>query len=242
MSANRRTLLRLAATAMILPFVTATARAAGARPPFQPPAGPMLYSRRLERTLADGASYVVTRSFAVRFEAAARGFRVTGEQVDVQVAAPAKLAEFARIERERREEVLFPLHLDANGAITGAKRVPLGNQLDQAVGEALAAISQRTNSAAERAELRQFITAISQSAGQLVTRLPADLFAPSLTPQRATRSLELPGGEAGEVTVSFSAAADPVTGLMEQATREVLTRLEHDSRRTVESWRLAPLI
>ena len=58
--------------AILLPASVVPARAAGR---FAPPAAPMLYTRRLERVLGDGASFVVVRSFAVRFVPDAAGFR-----------------------------------------------------------------------------------------------------------------------------------------------------------------------
>ena len=86
---DRRALLRLAGVATALPWVPiAPARALGATR-FAPPAGEMRYTRRLERGLADGASLVVSRSFAVRFVPETDGFRVDGSQVAVAVDAPA---------------------------------------------------------------------------------------------------------------------------------------------------------
>jgi len=240
-AADRRTLLRLAAGALLLP-VAARSRALAPAGHFDPPHEPMRYTRRLERSLADGASLAVSRSFAVRFLHAGPGFRVEGEQVAVEVAAPDKLAEFARIERERREEGLFPLSLDGNGQLVEAARPPLSAQLDAAVREAMAEIERRPREPAERAELRRFVGAIRQSAGRLTTELPSDLFAPSAPERRETRAVPLPGGGAGQVTVTFTAAADPATGLMREAAREIVTELAGDRRLTIERWQLEPLI
>jgi hypothetical protein len=38
--------------------------------------------------------------------------------------------------------------------------------------------------------------------------------------------------------VTFTATRDPVTGLMREAQREVLTEVAGDLRRTIESWTL----
>lgn len=59
--------------------------------------------------MSDGSAFEVSRSFAVRFVAAGAGYRVEGEQLDVTVTAPERLARFAEIERTRLEEALFPL-------------------------------------------------------------------------------------------------------------------------------------
>jgi len=241
-AADRRALLRLVAAAMLFPAVSAVPVAAGAQGArFAPPAGPMLYTRRLERPLADGARLVASRSYAVRFEPVDGGYRVTGEQVGVEVSAPERLAAFARIEREREETGPFPLRLDANGQIVGGPAAPLSTQLDAAVREAIAELDARPRDPAERAELLRFVNAVHQTAGRLTTELPADLFAPPARPRTERREVALPNGEAGQVTVTFSAFADPATGLMRQAVREVLTELEGNRRRTIESWQLAPL-
>lgn len=100
---DRRSVLRLAAAALLVPIASAaTGALAGSVGRFTPPAGPMLYTRRLERGLRDGASIVVSRRFSVEFRRQGDGYRVDGQQVGVDVSAPEALAEFARIERERQ--------------------------------------------------------------------------------------------------------------------------------------------
>ena len=188
-----------------------------------------------------GDHVVVINVEKVRFAHAADGFRVEGHQVGVEVEAPEELAAFARIEREREERGLFPLLLDAHGRIADGAGTPVATRLDEAVREILAQLAARPHTAAERAELVGFVNAFHQSAGRLVTELPRDLFAPAAAPRSESREVALPGGDSGEVTVTFSAARDPATGLMRQALREVVTRLHGDRRRTLESWRLAPL-
>lgn len=237
--ADRRTLLRFAAGALLLPVVSSAARAQ-APAHFEPPLAPMRYTRRLERGLADGKQLIVSRAFQVRFVQRPGGFRVDGEQVEVEVEAPEALAAFAQIERDRREQGLFPILLDSAGHIAGTL-APMEAQLEAAVREAAAQIDRRQRDEAERADLLRFANAIHQSAGKVVTELPRDLFAPVAALRSETRAVELPGGGEGEVTVTFSAARDPVTGLMRDALREVVTQLGIDRRRTVESWRLDPL-
>ena len=190
---DRRTVLRFAGAAVLLPALSAAPLGAKAQTVrFAPPAEPMLYTRRLERQLPGGAAFTVSRSFEVRFLRNGEGYRVEGRQVDVEVEAPEVLAAFARIEREREE-------------------------------------------------LRTFVNALHQSAGRLVTELPRDLFAPAETPRSHRREVALPGGDSGEVTVTFSAVRDPATGLMRRALREVVTRLDGERRTTLESWQLTPL-
>ena len=237
--ADRRTLLRLAASAATLPLLPIVPAAAQPASLFAPPAGPMLYTRRLERGLAGGASLTVSRSFAVRFVPEPRGYRVDGEQVDVAVDAPEQLSTLARLERERVETAVFPLALDAAGAIRGVPPFAASAQLDAAVREVSARLDASPRTPAERAELRAFVEAVHRSAGQLVTALPHDLFAPVDCPREDRRAIALPGGGTGQVRTRFDATRDPATGLMREARREVVTELAGDLRRTVESWTLA---
>lgn len=236
---DRRNVLRLSAAALLLPMLSAGIAHAAGPARFAPPAGPMLYSRRLERAMGGGYRFVVERRFAVRFVQVTGGFRVDGEQVGVEVEAPGALAEFARIERERLEAGLFPLLLDAEGGIAGGMATPLATRLDEAVRAALDQVGAQEHAPAERSELERFIVAFHQGATRLMTELPQDLFAPG-SPRHETREVALPGGDSGAVTVSFAATRDPTTGVMREALREVLTTLEGGQRRTLENWTLAP--
>jgi hypothetical protein len=239
--ADRRQVLRLAAATALLPVLAGAPLRALAAARFAPPAVPMRYTRALRREMADGNAFVVTRSFAVRFLGDARGFRVDGEQVDVTVDAPARLAQFAELERRRSEVGLFPLTLDAHGQIYGARVGIDTDELDAAVREALATLDGRAFSPGERDEIARFVSALHQGAAKIVTELPKDLFAPADPERTTTRDVALPGGQEGEVTVRFTARTDPGTGLMEEARREVVTDLAGDRRRTSENWILSPL-
>jgi hypothetical protein len=202
----------------------------------------MRYTRRLERGLPDGARLVVSRSFAVRFVREAEGFRVDGEQIDVAVEAPEVLQALARLERERLETGVFPLLLDAAGAIRSVTPSAPSVQLDEAVREVTARIERWDHTPAEREELRAFVNAVHQSAGALTTELPRDLFAPGEVPREEYRTIALPGGATGQVRVTFSAECDPATGLMRAARRAVVTEVAGDRRNTIESWSLVPLV
>jgi hypothetical protein len=240
MTAARRTALRLIAGALMVPALAASPlRALAQATPFAPPLQPMLYVRRLERGMAGGHRFVVERRFAVHFHALAGGYRVDGAQVGVDVEAPEAIAEFARIERERVEQGLFPLTLNDAGIIVDRPPVPLAERLDEAVRLALGQLRAQGHAARERTELEQFVLAVQQGAARLVSELPRDLFAPG-APRRETRDVALPGGDAGAVTVAFTAVRDPATGLMREAQRVVTTDLHGAQRQTRESWTLTP--
>lgn len=236
---DRRTVLRLAALSLV-PALALRPAAARSAPHFAPPDGPMLYVRRVRRGMPGGASFLIERSFAVRFIGQEQGFRLEGEQVGVTVEAPDQLAEFAKIERARRETALFPLTLDLQGRIFGAAPPVDASYLGALVREATVQIERSAVPADARAELLRFVSALHQSTSKLVSELPQDLFAPAQPERLTVRQVTLPGGEQGEVTVRFTALADLSTGVMRQAEREVVTELEGDSRSTLETWRLTP--
>jgi hypothetical protein len=240
MARDRRQVLRLAAAALLLPAMATMPLRARAQQPFVPPARPMLYTRRLERELSGGARFAVSRSFAIEFHAHDNGYQVVGEQVDVAVDAPESLAPFAKLERERLERALFPLMLDRTGLIQDGVEPVAPPRLDRAVEEALKQIRAFPISESERADLVRFARAVHDSAATLLTELPRDLFAPAGEATLATRTLPLPGGEEGVVTVAYTAEVEPSTGLMRSATREVVTDISGNTRRTLESWTLVP--
>ena len=242
MAHDRRQVLRAAAAALALPLAGRWSPAR-ARPPglFVPPQGPYAYTRVLERSMADGAAFSVSRRFAIRFLPEKNGYRVDGQQVAVAVDAPEALAAFAQIERERREWGLFPLSLDHRGLIERAAGEAAAPGHEHVVETALARIERLEAPAAEQASLTAFIRSVHDNLAQLLTTLPHDLFAPHGDQSRDTRLLALPGGEEGRVTVSYSAQAEPATGLMRAAKREVITQIAGSERRTIERWTLEPL-
>jgi hypothetical protein len=240
MAHDRRQLLGAAAAALLLPGLGATPRMARAQgKAFMPPAGPMLYTRRLERSLPDNAHFNVSRSFKIRFAQAADGYRVDGEQVAVEVDAPDSLASFAEIERNRRELALFPLLLDRQGVIAERSAAADPPRLDQAVQDVLARIAQLPVPEADQEQMRRFVRAVHANAAQLLTELPRDLFAPDEERSSESRSLPLPGGH-GVVTVGYTKETEPATGLLRSARREVVTEFAGSLRRTLESWTLVP--
>ncbi|WP_347302642.1 hypothetical protein V5740_11630 [Croceibacterium sp. TMG7-5b_MA50] len=221
--------------------VLAPPPADGQAPRFTPPPTPMLYTRRLQRELADGKLFVVTRSFAIRFEPVADGFRVTGEQVGVEVDAPPSLARFVQLERQRVEQGLFPLQLTATGQIVGLKEVNQAPQLDSAIAQVLTNIAEVVRPAADAAQLARFARAIHENALLLLTTLPPDLFAPEREEHKESRTLNLPDGGEGIVTASYRASRLSGSGLLQAAEREIVTEVDGHRKRTLESWTLTPL-
>ncbi len=96
-------------------------------------------------------------------------------------------------------------------------------------------------SASDRGELEAFVRAVHEAGAKMSAAPPGDLFAPAAPSTHAERALTLPGGEEGLIQVTFTALADPTTGLMRQARRDIVTTISDDSRLTREDWTLAPI-
>lgn len=240
---DRRAVLRLAAGFALAPALAARAAAReGGGAVFEPPMEPLRYTRRLVRELRGGYRIAVARSFAVRFTPLpAGGYALDGEQVAVEVAAPERMAPFTELERRRIETGVFPLRLDGRGMIEHGPGLQPSPSLDEAVAEALRMIGASPAPAAERAEAEAFIHRLHQVGIGLAAHLPADLFAPASRDRAERRTIEVPGREAGSLDIVFAAEADPRTGLMTRARREIVTTIEGDRRTCEEDWTLGPL-
>lgn len=238
---DRRTVVRGAIAAAIAPLIaTRHAHAQDASGGLiAPPDHPMTFQRAITRTLVDGRSFRVARSFAVEFRRFSDGFMVHGEQVDVAVEAPPALAQFAELERTRNESGMFPIALDPFGRILSpGHELGDGGVVDRAVRQALAALAGQPLAQGERATLQNLVTAL-HTAGQDVTAyLPFDLFAPPISSRQQEQGINLPDGAHGRVLTLFEGRRDDGTGLMREAMREIVTEVD-DSRRIIrEQWSL----
>ena len=241
---SRRALLRAFAASAMLPALVQSG-AAVARDTslsIRPPSRPMIFRRRLKRELAAGYSIVAERSFAVRFLPLVDGYRIDGEQRSSEIEVPPNLEAIARLERQRREEGMFPLVLDETGLIRASASAVPAEGLDQAVKIALDEVAARLTDKAEIIEARTFLLGLQQAAGRISSTMPVDLFTPPQVARRASREVDLPGGMSGRVSTQFGGSISPRTGLLEDAERIILTETDGTRRRTVESWSLHPPI
>ncbi|GAA0265999.1 hypothetical protein GCM10009127_01740 [Alteraurantiacibacter aestuarii] len=195
----------------------------------------MVYTRKLQRQMVGGAMLEVTRNFNVHFEPFGAGYRLEGTQLSASVAAPSRIAEFARLEEQRVETGVFPLLLDRMGQIVDGA----GPHESHEIEEALAGLNREyERNGPDGQELDLLVEALHQAGARMTSQLPRDIFAPVETTREQQQEIALPWGESGAVTTRFVAVCDPQTGLMHEASREVVTDLAGDQRRTVESWRL----
>ena len=236
---RRREVLAALAVAPVL--ATMRARDAAAQePPFDPPAAPMLLTRRLVRHLSDGNRIVVVRSWRIRFVRAGRGYLVEGEQVDVRVDAPARLEAFARIERARRDEAMFPLTLDGAGAIIGIEAGRTDEMVDKAIDHARGLVVASDDSEAEKEVGLRFLASLQQASQTVLSRWPRTLFSPDTEQAATRRTIELPGQPPGEIEVRITAEGVTETGLLRWLERAIETRTGGSSHLSEEHFTLAP--
>lgn len=235
----RRALLRSALGMALLPLLSSRVACAATGEvlgneggPIAPPTCDMIYRRTLQRQLPGGITLATTRDFRVRFSPAADGYLLDGNQVSARVEAPANLASLARLEEQRVESGIFPLALDHQGRIVDGPDVIMTEQVGLALDEV------RERFAADGGEVRELLDALDASSSQLTAYLPQDLFAPAPGEVEQREAITLPWGQTGEVRVRFAASRSPDTRLMRLATREVITTLEGEERRSTERWEL----
>ncbi len=205
------------------------------------PDGPMVLSRTLERSLSDGASIAVSRSWQVEFESQGRAVAINGMQVHVEVAAPDNLARLAEIEKARSTADMWPILLSENGRVM-ASGGELGEaDLAAAMREAETIIASRNIDAAQQAAQMQYLAAMTRAGSSVLDTLPGDLFFPENTPMHTVREVNLPGGLKGEFELRYSAVSTSQHGWLDRAQREVITRVERTEQRAAEEWRMAPV-
>ncbi|MFM5953337.1 MAG: hypothetical protein ACKOPE_03415 [Novosphingobium sp.] len=205
---------------------------------FAPPNGPLVLTRTLYRSLADGKEVVVTRRFAIRITPEADGYRIDGEQIDASVVAPPMLSALAELERKRIESGIFPARLNQQGLILGA-----APRTDPAPREAAIRLASTMIEGARMPDpdKRARDTGLRQVSGAYSeTAWPEFLFNPGLGERRDARRIALPGGAEGEVEVRVEVQGLMDGGLPRRLERTVTTRLSGTNRVLREVWTIAP--
>lgn len=235
--------LFLAGMAAVLPvtvgaaFADAPSKAMPGR--FTPPSGPMVLTRTLVRSLANGKELVVTRRYAIRFTLEGDGYRLDGEQIAAEVEAPPILAGLADIERKRVNKGLFPARLDANGVIrSGGVSLADPAVRAKATAEAGRLIGAAPLTAEAKRERTTVLGQVSNTSG--TEAWPVFLFNPGPRDRVERRMLALPGGGEGEVEVRIRVLGLAPGGLPTTVERTVITRLSGTSRTSREIWTFTP--
>ena len=213
---------------------------------FAPPEGePMLLTRTLRRELFDGKAIVATRRYRVHFTRTPDGWTIEGSLVASEIDAPPALAGLAAIERQRPDDALFPIRLDAAGVIQprDGTASPDGPAWRAALDHAIALASARPASAIDGAALDLLIQQMQAVVGAAtLSRWPTTLFLPEPGTSREERRFALPGtGEgAGEGAILAELERMPAEGTdtMGWAERRVVTEVAGTRRVTREQWSL----
>ncbi len=216
-------------------------RAQSAPATFQPPLGPIRFSRMLERTLHDGQPLKITRHWQARFKPMGRGYMVEGQQSGVSVEAPSGLEPFADLERSRAEQALFPLTLDNAGQIMGGGQANPAGLVEKAAQLAMARMGMSGVHPSGLADARRFLSTLQTSAAETLAALPVDLFLPQQAEWEEATHVDLPDGNSGEVRVSFRSQLDQSGYCLAEARREITTSISQTSRKTSEMWQIEPL-
>lgn len=240
----RRSSVLLAGAAAILPCAALSAHAPAAaaavtqpQPGFAPAQGPLLLTRTLRRTLPDGKEVITRRTYEVRIEPLADGWRVDGRQIDCTVEAPPSLRALAAIEQARHDNGMFPILLDAGGMIVELGKSDNGADTAPAAQTAAALLDSPRLSAADRGAALGFVRQMQASAASGErTVWPRDLFRPAPGQRMETSALALPDGSQGRVTVSVDSSTLPAEG--ERIIRTVVTEAGGTRRVTQEEWTL----
>lgn len=204
----------------------------------QLPQGPMLLSRALTRGLSDGKKIEVRRIWRIEFARHAVGISVTGQQIKAEVFAPQALEPIAAIERSRSTNSKFPILIDHSGLIISAGEAELASDIDRAIEVAEEMAVKNGASMSERQQLGAALSRVRAAGTAVLDRLPRDLFFPRNSGFTDKRSISLPGGGVGEFEVRYSDTTQPQSGLLEQADRQVVTRIAGSEQVSIEHWEL----
>ncbi|MCB2072745.1 MAG: hypothetical protein H6917_06425 [Novosphingobium sp.] len=216
------------------PDMQSTAQPSGL---FQPPQSTMLLTRTLRRPLPGGKQVVTRRSYEVSILPDGEGFRIDGKLVDVAVEAPENLGALAEIERKRPDKGMFPMRLDAGGMLLPGADPQAGATTQEAIALASQQVDSMKLAAFDMLQARAFVGQFQKRQG--LSEWPVDLFRPAPGKRRETRTIPLPNGARGQVTVDTEAQVAAQTGLLSSFTRTVITDLGDDVRATYETWTLA---
>lgn len=209
---------------------------------FAPPEGePMVLTRILRRELIDGKAIVATRRYRVSFTRSVTGWTIDGALIASEIEAPPGLAALAAIERQRPDDALFPIRLDAAGVIQprDGTATPDGPAWRAALDTAIKLASARVIPANDGPALNLLVQQMQAVAGAAtLSRWPTTLFLPEQGVSREERRFALSEGTEGLIVAELECL--PAEGLetMGRAERRVVTEVAGTRRVTRELWSL----
>ncbi len=228
--------------AMTLPmaaFAPLQQAEASPRSSFVAPSHPQVLTRELRRALADGKEVISRRSYEIRFLPEANGWRVDGLLVSSEVDAPPELAMLAKLEKARKDEGLFPLHLDNSGMIIDQHGAADPGTSGEARSLVAGAVERLSIAQGDKVVAKDMVSRISTQSRAVGGNWPSDLFHPVAKRRSDVQTMPLPGGKLGKTTVTVIAHGTD-SGLLGQFERRVVTEIEGSTRTSQEIWRLQP--
>lgn len=217
----------------------ASAQIAFAQSNVVPPNGPMMLTRRQERSLSDGKIIEVTRSWKIRFQAQTDAIAISGSQIAVSVEAPEALAPIAAIEEARSTDDMWPINLSLAGRIVDAGADVREQDFNAALAAAEQIIERDTNSANDQATRLDYLRRLENIGSSLLAQIPSDLFFPVGEPFQSQREVQLPDGLTGVFEVSYDARPVQQGTWLDRALRKVTTRIGESEKYALEEWSLS---
>lgn len=198
-------------------------------------AGRYRLARTLMRELGDGAAIVVTRAWDIRIEPLREGFAVSGRQVFAEVAAPPLLDQLAAMEQAQDAGGIFPMALDAAGLIRRSGAPMGGAVLTRGIDTARSLFA-ALPSPERRGEVVTFAAKLAGLGASAVGQPPRDLFFPRSGTQLSERTVLLPGGAEGTISVTVSAKVEGKSGLLATSERRIVTMAGPGRRLSSDRW------
>lgn len=203
------------------------------------PAGDMVLTRVLERSLADGKSIIVERQWIVRFDRTETGIAILGRQLSARVDAPPSLRQFAELEERRPTNAMFPILLDMQGRIVSVGRQADESLRQEAYATATDALVSTFKDTARLADAREGLAHLQKSSENWLTKMPQDLFYPAAQGSHMAKDLALAGGLKGSFKLDYDATASANGAWLGKAERSVSTEVEGQRKFSRESWILS---
>ncbi|PWL25202.1 MAG: hypothetical protein DCO98_02280 [Altererythrobacter sp. XM-24bin4] len=93
-------------------------------------------------------------------------------------------------------------------------------------------------STTQQQQLRAALAQVQAAGNSLLDRLPRDLFFPRNNGFADRRPITLPDGRSGVFEVIYSVTSQPLSGLLDRAERQVVTRICDTEQISSEHWEL----
>jgi hypothetical protein len=205
---------------------------------FVVPKKPLILTRIIRRTLVDGQMIVAHRSYAIHFTPENGGYRIDGQLQNVIVEAPPKLAALASLERNRRDDSIFPLYINAYGKLV-SPQLATPNIIAQTAAEIASTMAHKEPLGhQDQQNITELIDQITKAAGNARSVWPNDLFHPASGLRSETKIITLPNGDQGKISIKSEAKISSYSGLMESLERTIITETDGMQRQSQELWTL----